>query len=688
MVASLAGPRQGRQNADGENEEMGKPMDPEYIDRDSRRGTYFDVIFALIVILTSGFSAFTTYLGFAKDLPLYMSIPIAVIIGLGLLGVNFKIRSARINDNPLAGPFAVFVMVFVFSFISNTNAFYSRLIERDIVRETQDEAWLVFDEESTKALKVIDDHPTYQDELRRIAEVENEITKLRAQITDRRNPGLGERAQEHLRRIEELLDTDSTDLVPPSSEAPMRDQEHYAAELVGHIRELIEERKTRGVKYGFSTLHEEIQGKRKVHQERVDAKDYRRNHTDEMSRDLNWIENQINWRLSPNPELELEDINDKADEVGKFKYTWRNFVEIVSPVAIVLIRCIGSLARHPRPSNVPRAVPPPRRLGIPRMAAQDGAKPVAIQPIGIDEDDQLNTFRTAPPLPDGVHCLFTVGAVGAGKSTLQHALIHRLYTDEGIDLTFRNEEGEVYQDPDLQEWIYRFDQGEFPERTREGTLQSFSIEFWQHRRRAKLSFVEISGEHFQAILPRSGQPDYVPQLAPDLEHILTTKAVKKLFLFVADTTRHDPAKTSKESRDDRDQRFYEDMLFSCFLRRIRDLGLNRIKLLFAATKWDAAPNRNLDPERFFRAHFPQTRAALRGFPTAQVQYIRFTIGIVQTGDGEPGHDSQVPQIVQRDSTPIERVIQWLHTHTTGRTLRGYPATRPTFWEKIKGWFAT
>ena len=318
-------------------------MNPEYPDRQTQKGTYFDVIFALIVLLASGFSAFTTYLGFSKDLPLYMSIPIAVIIGLGLLGVNFKIRSTRINDGALAGPFLVFFIVLVFSFISNTNAFYSRLVEDDIVRETQDDAWLLFDRESVKALKIIEDNPQYQDELRRIAEVENEITKLRDQITDPHNRGLGERAQEHLRRIEKLLETDLTDLVPPSSEAAMSEHEQYATRLERHIRELIEERRTRGVVYGYSALHEQIQIKRKIHQQRVHAKDYRRDYTDEMHRDLIWIENQTNRRLSPSPKLKLEEVTDKADEIGKFKYTWRNFVEFVSPVAIALSVVLGAL---------------------------------------------------------------------------------------------------------------------------------------------------------------------------------------------------------------------------------------------------------------------------------------------------------------------------------------------------------
>ena len=201
----------------------------------------------------------------------------------------------------------------------------------------------MFDTESTKALKLIEENPQYQEELQRLAEVENEITKLREQITDPRNRGLGERAQEHLKRIEQLLETDSTVLVPPEPEAPMREHEQYAAQVERHIRELIEERRSRGVVYGYSELHERILRTRQVHQKRVDEKDYRRGHTDEMHRDLKLIENLINRHLSPNPELDLNEINDKADEVGKFKYTWRNFVEFVSPVAIALSVVLGAL---------------------------------------------------------------------------------------------------------------------------------------------------------------------------------------------------------------------------------------------------------------------------------------------------------------------------------------------------------
>ena len=319
--------------------------------------------------------------------------------------------------------------------------------------------------------------------------------------------------------------------------------------------------------------------------------------------------------------------------------------------------------------------------------------PVTIRPIRVGENDRPGpdrprTVPPVPPLPQDGYCLFTAGVVGAGKSTLQHALIHRLYTDERIDLTFQNEDGETSPNGELLGWINRFDRGEFPERTPQGTLQTFFIEFGRRRRPVKLSFVEISGEDFLAILPRKDRPDYEPRLPSELEHVLTAKGIRKLFIFVADTTRHDPAKAPNRSSDDRDQRLFEDMVFSELLIHILDLGLNRIRLLFVAAKWDAAPNRNLDPKRFFGQHFPQTKSALRRFEKAQVQYIRFTVGNVQNTGDETAGVAQTPIVGKHDFLPISRVIQWIHTHATERSLPGYPPVRMTLWQKIKRWAAT
>ena len=318
-------------------------MDAEYPDRPERKGTWMDVMFMLMVFITGGFSGYTTYLGFSKDFPPLMSGAVTAIVFLGLVMLNFHIRGCRLRGDSLRGAAAAFLMVFVFSFASNTNALYSMFVEADIVRETQEEAWAVFDRESSKALDVIEGDAGYKAELAKFAKVENEITKLRTQITDPRNPGLGQKAQEHLRRIHELLETDVTDRVPPDPGAPMREHEAYAESLIAHIHELMEERRNRGVVYGLTTLYEEIQAEREVHRKRVEQGLYDRAHTDEMHRGLKEMENRVNRWIDSSSPLALEEVNNRADEIGKFRYTWRNFSDWVNPVAIILASLLGAL---------------------------------------------------------------------------------------------------------------------------------------------------------------------------------------------------------------------------------------------------------------------------------------------------------------------------------------------------------
>lgn len=298
-------------------------------------------------------------------------------------------------------------------------------------------------------------------------------------------------------------------------------------------------------------------------------------------------------------------------------------------------------------------------------------------PIRAVEDDRaLDEEGTILP-KDGT-CLVTAGAASSGKSTLQRALIHKLFTDEDVRLEFRDGDGEPLHDPELQRWIFDFDRGVFPDRTvwRE-KFQTFFIEFGQGQRLVRLSFAEISGEHFQALLPGEGRP--AADLGRDLEHVLTTRDVKKLFVFVADSTRDGNPERSDE---DHKQALYEDMMFSELLNQLKQIGLNSIRLLFVAAKWDEVTNRNQAPKRFFQRRFPQTRSMLRRFAKADVKYIRFSVGEVRGP-----RNGKAAEIVRHDEMYAARVANWIHHHATGRTLRGYPRIGTTLWEKVKVWAA-
>lgn len=286
--------------------------------------------------------------------------------------------------------------------------------------------------------------------------------------------------------------------------------------------------------------------------------------------------------------------------------------------------------------------------------------------------------EAGPALPSGGTCLLVAGATSSGKSTVLRSLIHQLFTDEMVRLEFRDEAGESIQDPVLQEWILEHDRGVFPKGTPLGRLQSYFIEFGRGRKPMSLSLCDMAGEDYQAILPQSGGQHGDTALDEGVEHILTSRGVKKLFVFTADATR----KGEEGSKEDHLQPLYEDLLFSAILARIHALGVRRIRILIVATKWDAIAQKNQSARAFFRRKLPQTRSRLKQFARADVQYVRYSVGrVAAAADGQE-------RIVKHDPMPARRLAQWIHTHGTGRTLKGYPKMRQTLWGWVKERVAT
>ena len=323
-----------------------KVMAAEYLtelrdNQNLRHGTSFDVAFGIIVILASGFSAYTTYLGFSYDIPAFLAFALALIIGIGLLAINFKLREARRTATGLGGPLVAFLFIFVFSFVSNTNAIYTFFLQRDIVGQTQEEAWRVFDSETTNVLAELDGDP----QLVRFEAQKTALAiarqNLREQIVDSNNPGLGSLAQSHLNEVSEIIGTRLTPLRAPDPSAPMAQHQAYAERLDTFIADQAQTELANGDGVAFVELTDKIHQLRGFYEDKIRSKEYRSDTTDLMKRDLDAITFKARDLLDK--DLKLATINNSADATGSFQYTWTNFVNWISPAAIILSVLLGAL---------------------------------------------------------------------------------------------------------------------------------------------------------------------------------------------------------------------------------------------------------------------------------------------------------------------------------------------------------
>ena len=275
--------------------------------------------------------------------------------------------------------------------------------------------------------------------------------------------------------------------------------------------------------------------------------------------------------------------------------------------------------------------------------------------------------------------VFTIGNVGCGKSTLQTALVYRLWSREDLLFDFNHESNDQRHDALLQEWILRlYKDGALPERTKAGRLQEFCIAYGQKGKRTlDLNFLEISGEDIKTIVPTIDVATQ-PTLHRQLEEYLKAdkKRINKRFIFVSDATAHLPDAARPE-----DEKFTEDMLFYALLRYLlgKDgLQMPKIQALFVAAKWDAAQSYFGTVERYCRTKFPRTRAVLNS-DRCRTQYIPFSIGKI----GEKTVGGMVEsRVLALESRYVDLIIQWIYHAFTGEQLRNMRKVKPNLLDRV------
>lgn len=273
--------------------------------------------------------------------------------------------------------------------------------------------------------------------------------------------------------------------------------------------------------------------------------------------------------------------------------------------------------------------------------------------------------------------VFTVGNVGSGKSTLQNLLIYRLWSKEDIVLEYANQDGDHRHDKLLDVWSTSIKRGELPERTKEKTLQEFSVHITQGRRRPlKFSFLEISGEDIKSIVPTLDK-DVKPKIYKPLVDYLKTKKrrINKRFIFVSDCSEN--RKNEHSASESSEDHLFKHLL--TYMLSNNGLNIKRLDILFVASKWDLVNGEYRSAEQYFRKNFPQTRGMLNS-DKVQVSYIPFSIGDLDT---ENVNGKIVQKIVSLESKYIDYVIQWIYSSFTGNDLIGLPKVKISFWDRVK-----
>ena len=256
-------------------------------------------------------------------------------ISLFLTGLNFELRKRKRAATSLWGTLVMLSIVVIISFLANTNAIYSYQIRRDIVGQTQEEAWRVFDSETSKILRAIGEVPAVAalEDRRRSLDVARQ--NLRTQIVDQRNPGFGELSQAHYADVTEILGVDLTPLRAPEPTAPAEELAAYANRLDAFIEEQAETQFKNDPAAPFVDLrdeHSEGEGllRRQDAREGVFGR-----HDGSHDAGSRWLCRQRS-RVAARSAPELATINNSADEIGSIQYTWRNFTNWISPAAIVI----------------------------------------------------------------------------------------------------------------------------------------------------------------------------------------------------------------------------------------------------------------------------------------------------------------------------------------------------------------
>ena len=164
------------------------------------RITPTDIFLLALALILIGVSFYQTWLGI-DQLFGSAALPLAIVLSALLLFLSFLLRNAKLEDKPVGGLMAIYIVIATLCFIANFNALYTRFMRTDIYSQELKMLDSSFDSLETSVASKFN----YKYPPEKAQQVEQKKKQLIEQIQDPGNPGIGERAKSLINDIEKLL---------------------------------------------------------------------------------------------------------------------------------------------------------------------------------------------------------------------------------------------------------------------------------------------------------------------------------------------------------------------------------------------------------------------------------------------------------------------------------------------------
>lgn len=201
--------------------------------------------FFISSFILAAFSGYQTFKGYESTVTTFWAILIGLIAGFFIFYLTIEFILRRVYGNKPVYPIIIALsLIIMISFPANFNSLYSYFTQKNgnLSELSINNAWSVFDSNMKKAKEALGKIEAARLVQEKFNQLQNERNNLIKQITDPNNPGMGKKAQDHLRKIESLLGGSGvvSRLASPRTGASSEEYANYANELdtlIGKIAE-------------------------------------------------------------------------------------------------------------------------------------------------------------------------------------------------------------------------------------------------------------------------------------------------------------------------------------------------------------------------------------------------------------------------------------------------------------------